>query len=98
MDEQTEWKTSEELGYWWQVGRYIWSDELTESLDEALGRRSDRVERAWDFNNEISADWILSERLVELPTPTVEGLLIKHWDHLRFSFYYTLIILAIWMS
>ena len=78
----------DEVGYWWQVGRYIWSDELTESLDEALGRRSDRVERAWDFNNEISADCILSERLVELPTPTVEGLLIKHWDHLRFSFYY----------
>ena len=74
--------------YWWQAGRYIWSDELTESLDKALGRRSDRVERAWEFNDDASSDWILSERLMELPTQTAEELLIKHWDHLRFSSHY----------
>ena len=71
--------------YWWQAGRYIWSDELTESLDKALGRRGDRVERAWEFNDDASPDWILSERLMELPTQTAEELLIKHWGHLRYS-------------
>ena len=74
--------------YWWQAGRYIWSDELTESLDKALGRRGDRVERTWDFNDDASPDWMLSERLTALPMQTAEELLIKHWDHLRFSSYY----------
>ena len=72
-------------GYWWQAGRYIWSDELTESLDKALGRRGNRVKRTWDSNDDASPDWILAERLMELPTRTAEELLIKHWDHLRFS-------------
>ena len=78
----------DEGGYWWQAGRYIWSDELTESLDKTLGQRGDRVERAWDINDDDSPDWILSERLMELPELTVEELLIKHWDHLRFSSYF----------
>ena len=74
--------------YWWQAGRYIWSDELTESLDKALGRRGERVERTPEFNDDTSLDWILAERLMELPIRTAEELLIKHWDHLRFSSYY----------
>ena len=74
--------------YWWQAGRYIWSDELTESLDEALSRRGDRVERAWDTYDAASPDWILSECLMELPKLTAEELLIKHWGHLRYSSYY----------
>ena len=75
----------DDQGYWWQAGRYIWSDELTESLDEALGRRGDKVERAWGFDDAALIDWILPERLMELPTQTAERLLVKHWDHLRFS-------------
>ena len=75
-------------GYWWQAGRYIWSDELTESLDKTLGQRGDRVERAWDINDDDSPDWILSEHLMKLPTRTAEELLIKHWSHLRFSYDY----------
>ena len=75
-------------GYWWQAGRYIWSDELTESLDKTLGQRRDRVERAWDINDDDSPDWILSEHLMKLPTRTAEELLIKHWSHLRFSYDY----------
>ena len=78
----------DEESYWWQTSRYIWSDELTESLDKALGRRGDRVERTWHFNDDASLDWMLSERLMELPMQTAEELLIKHWDHLRFSSYY----------
>ena len=29
--------------YWWQAGRYLWTDELTECLDGALGRIADRA-------------------------------------------------------
>ena len=78
----------DEGGFWWQAGRYIWSDELTESLDKTLGRRGNRVEWAWDSNDDDWLDWILSERLTELPTRTAEELLIKHWGHLRFSSLY----------
>ena len=78
----------DEGGFWWQAGRYIWSDELTESLDKTLGQRGNRVERAWDINDDDSLDWILSERLTELPTRTAEELLIKHWGHLRFASLY----------
>ena len=82
--------------YWWQAGRYIWSDDLTLSLDGALARRGDCVERAWDFNDGASVDWILSELLMEeLPTRTAESLLIKHWDHLCFSSYYIRVVLYI---
>ena len=75
----------DDQGYWWQAGRYIWSDDLTYSLDGALGRRGDRVERIWNFDGGISIDWILPELLMELPTQTAEDLLIKHWDQLSFS-------------
>ena len=75
-------------GYWWQAGRYIWSDELTESLDSALDRRGIRAERNWNSSAGDAIDWILPERLMELPFHKVEELLLKHWDHLRFSAYY----------
>ena len=75
----------DDQGYWWQAGRYIWSDDLTYSLDEALSRRGDRVERIWNFDGGISVDWILPELLMELSTRTAEDLLIKHWGQLSFS-------------
>ena len=74
--------------YWWQAGRYIWSDDLTKSLDQALVRRGDQVERTWQLNDSYSLDWILSQQLMEIPARTAEDLLIKHWDHLCFSPYY----------
>lgn len=74
--------------YWWQAGRYVWSDELTKSLAQAFVRRGDQVERTWQFNDTYSLDWILSELLMEIPARVAEDLLIKHWDHLCFSSYY----------
>ncbi|MDE0511799.1 MAG: hypothetical protein OXI88_08450 [Gammaproteobacteria bacterium] len=75
-------------GYWWQTGRYIWSDELTKSLEQAFVRRGDQVERTWQLNDTYSLDWILSQLLMEIPTRAAEDLLITHWDHLCFSPYY----------
>jgi len=70
--------------YWWQAGRYLWSDRLTVALDESLTRRADHVERDWG-QKPVDADWITSEMMNRLPTQIAEGLLLKHWDHLRFS-------------
>ena len=75
-------------GYWWQTGRYIWSDELTKSFEQAFVRRGDQVERTWQLNDTYSLDWILSQLLMEIPTRAAEDLLISHWDHLCFSPYY----------
>lgn len=70
--------------YWWQAGRYIWSDRMTATLDESLTRRGASVERSWQ-QKDRDVDWILSEMLTRLPARTAEGLLLKHWDHLRYS-------------
>ncbi len=74
--------------YWWQAGRYIWSDDLTDCLDKALNRRGETVKRSWDCDNTSDIDWILAERLMELPTGKSTQLLIKHWESLRFSRYF----------
>ena len=75
-------------GFWWKEGLHIWSDELTQRLDEVLGKRGDSVGRAWESNNSNSLDRHLSECLMELPTFTAEKLLRKHWGPLRFSSYF----------
>lgn len=70
--------------YWWQAGRYIWSDDLTDSLDKALHQRGETVKRSWDYDNTSDIDWILAERLMELHTGKSAQLLIQHWENLRF--------------
>lgn len=69
--------------FWWQAGRYLWSDELTEALDESFVRREKTALRRWDkpWSN---ADWMTSECLLRLPIDVAEGLLVKHWDHLHY--------------
>ena len=61
--------------YWWQQGRYLWSSELTDELDKFLSNRG-----GWDS--------ITSELIMRLPTKEAERLLLKHWNHLRFSSYF----------
>jgi hypothetical protein len=70
--------------YWWQAGRYIWSDRLTAALEESLARRGEGAERSWQ-QKDRDVDWITSEMMTRLPVGVAEGLLLKHWDHLRFS-------------
>ena len=72
--------------YWWQYGRYLWAPELTEELDRFLGNRSKQAKRVWlEF---CTADRITSELIIRLPIEDAERLLLKHWNHLRFSFYF----------
>jgi hypothetical protein len=70
--------------YWWQAGRYIWSERLTAALDQSLGRRGAQVERSWKQKHS-DADWMISEMVMRLPVGTAEALLLKHWDHLRYA-------------
>ena len=69
--------------YWWQAGRYLWSDELTECLDQALGRIAD--EEAGSESDLRKHLWILPELLMELPPTTGERLIQKHWAGLCHS-------------
>ncbi len=75
--------TADDRGFWWQYGRHLWSPELTEALDAYLERRGSRSERTWD--RPFGSDWITSEMIMRLTVDEAEGLLLKHWDHLRFS-------------
>ena len=70
--------------YWWQAGRYLWTDELTDCLDRALARRADELTDAkGDETGDL--DWILVERLTELSPRTAERLISEHWAGLRQS-------------
>ncbi len=69
--------------YWWQCGRFLWSPELTEELDHFLGNRGGQVQLVW--LESFASDRITSELIIRLPTKDAERLLLKHWDHLRFS-------------
>ena len=72
--------------YWWQAGRHVWSPELTESLDAFLDRRGTRSKRLW--SEEVESDWITSELVMNLPALDAERLLVRHWEHLRYSSYF----------
>ena len=69
--------------YWWHCGRYVWVPELTEELDKFLGDRGRQAQQVWQET--CAADPITSELIIRLPTQDAERLLLKHWDHLRFS-------------
>lgn len=78
-------------GYWWQLGRYIWSADLTKALDKALERRG--VARGVTNTEEkepASPDWIISEMIMRLPTGEADALLNKYWDQLDASHYYVI--------
>ena len=63
--------------YWWQAGRYLWSDELTECVDRSLSRlASEPPGRKGELSNDL---WILPELLMGLPPATAERLIKKHW-------------------
>ncbi|CAE6732681.1 hypothetical protein [Paraburkholderia nemoris] len=82
-------------GYWWQLGRYIWSSDLSKALDEALERRRTIHATGVDNKRESGSDWILSEIVVSLPTNEADALLNKHWDHLCTSSYYVIAALSV---
>ncbi|MDP1923696.1 MAG: hypothetical protein Q8N06_10430 [Hydrogenophaga sp.] len=69
--------------WWWSFAPHVWGGELTQALDEALAWRENHALRSWDVKFE--EDWQMQEMIMRLPVPEAEHLLLKHWDHLRFS-------------
>ncbi|WP_334389779.1 hypothetical protein [Bradyrhizobium sp. AZCC 2262] len=74
---------TERESFWWQAGRYLWSDAMTAALDASFQRRAETAERSWDAK-ERDGDWISSENLLRLPSDVAEKLLLKHWEHFRY--------------
>jgi hypothetical protein len=68
--------------YWWQFAHYVWSDKLTQALEEELAVRGTSVDRAW--NASFSTDEQIYRLIMNLPASQAETLLVKHWDHLHF--------------
>ena len=63
--------------YWWQAGRYLWSEELTECVDRSLSRlATEPADRKGDLLDDL---WMLPELLMRLPPATAERLIKKHW-------------------
>ncbi len=74
------------FGNWWYCGRYIWSPELTKTLDKYLAARKDKIEQKW--GKSVNTDYYISEILMVLPINESEQILLKHWYHLHFSSYF----------
>jgi len=69
--------------YWWQAGRYIWSDEMTEALHRNIKSVADDLKANHDTKSDI--EWILSERLMEIDRQSAERILLQEWDGLKYS-------------
>ena len=65
-------------GYWWQAGRYLWSEELTKCLDRALGRIAGQD--VGGDNDLPRESWLLPQLVMELAPATGERLMLAHWD------------------
>jgi hypothetical protein len=84
--------STDQQGRWWQLGSFIWCDDLTKALDKALERgRTPNPE-----NKQANCDWILSEMVMRLPIDEADALLSKHWDQIGASHYY--IIAALYVA
>src|SRR6185312_10494695 len=72
-------KIEESPRYWWQAGRYLWTEELIEALGKAVKKiaRTDASER------EHIGDWIVPELILRLDERTGESLLLPVWNEIR---------------
>lgn len=78
--------STDDSGFWWFYGRYFWSPELSNALDEWLDRRDVLSERIWYESFEM--DWIASDLISRMDISEAEQILSKHWPHIRFNSLY----------
>ena len=67
--------------WWWFHADRVWTSELAETLDYALDWRRDHVAHG----QSIDEDHSTQEIITRLPRADAEGVLLRHWDHLKFS-------------
>ena len=68
-------KIEENSRYWWQAGRYIWSDEMTKALANSISKVTS--------NDELEEKWIIPELLLKLDPKIIEKLLLPYWSELK---------------
>ncbi|WP_284454500.1 ATP-binding protein [Cupriavidus campinensis] len=73
-------KIEENPAFWWQAGRHIWTDDLTNALDAALQRLSQST-----VDDEHLGCWIFPELLLRLEISSAERLLLGAWAGLSNS-------------
>ncbi|MGD1859392.1 MAG: hypothetical protein ACFB0E_05405 [Leptolyngbyaceae cyanobacterium] len=78
--------STDDKGFWWFYGRYLWSPELSNALDEWLDRRDVLSERVWYEYFEL--DWFASDLISRMNADEAEDILSKHWSHIRFNSMY----------
>lgn len=78
--------STDDKGSWWFYGRYLWSPELSNALDELLDRRDVLSERVWYEYFEL--DWFASDLISRMNADEAEYILTKHWSHIRFNSMY----------
>ena len=72
-------KITEKPGYWWQAGRYIWTDALTALLNQSVQKLG---EMPIDQHENLG-EWIFPEHLLRLEVPVAQEILVTHWDKVR---------------
>ena len=72
-------KITQDPRYWWQAGRYIWTDALTALLDESIRK----IGNAPLDQHEEHGAWIFPEHLLRLEVSVAEQILIKNWDKVQ---------------
>ena len=74
---------AEDRANWWHFAHFVWSDELSRALAEELELRGGSVARDWGAT--YKTDYAIHQVIMGLPPLEAEVLLVKHWEHLRFS-------------
>jgi hypothetical protein len=69
---------------WFRVLHEVWTEQFTDSLDKALLILGNRT--ATDYTGGTTNDhFMLAHLLRDIPQDQSQTLLMKHWDHLKFS-------------
>jgi hypothetical protein len=76
----------EKFNWWWMHARNVMGSEIIHALDDAFCRRDQTSQRTWSHHND--QDWEWQKLLMQMPQSNAEHLLVKHWDHLRYSAQY----------
>jgi hypothetical protein len=73
-------KIAEDPNYWWQTGRYLWTDELTDALRNTIIE----IAAAQPEDHERKGEWIVPELILKLSTEIGEKLLLPVWNEIRY--------------
>lgn len=77
-------KRLDDSSYWWDYVPHVWTDQFIDVLDNKLGELG--TDTPDDYSGGTSNEhYDLSSVLRNIPIELSQGLLLKHWDSLKFS-------------